>query len=76
MHGVEHKCVSCNRDVASLMPVLPGNATVCGCCLVVMINDNGTFRLASDAEAATPDVQRKLQLARWVRRLFPPGDVQ
>lgn len=63
--GVERKCVSCDRDVASLVAVQSGGA-ICGCCLAVMINDNGTFRLASDAEAAAPDVQRKLQLARWV----------
>jgi hypothetical protein len=55
--GSRHKCVSCDREVASFFPVPVGGTTVCAC-LAVMVNDNGVLRIASDAEADKPGVQR------------------
>lgn len=50
--------------------------TVCVGCLAVLVKERDKFRLATEIEAATPAAQRKLQMARWIRRLSPPGDVQ
>ncbi len=70
------KCISCDRETDSIVPVQEGAMTVCVGCLAVIVKERDKFRLATEAEAATPVAQRKLQMARWIRRLAPPGDVQ
>jgi hypothetical protein len=70
------KCISCERDTDSIVPVPEGAVTVCVGCLAVLVKESGVFRLATEAEASTQGAQRKLQMARLVRRLAPPEDVQ
>ncbi len=70
------KCPACNREMTSILPVQDGMTTVCCACLVVMVMEAGKLRMATEEEAADKAPQRQLVTARWIRRLFPPKDVQ
>lgn len=70
------KCPSCDRDVMSIIPVPEGGMTVCAGCLAVMIMESGQLRVASEQEAEGQVAQRKVTMAKFLRRLCPPGDVQ
>ena len=65
------KCPACNREMTSILPVQDGMTTV-----LVLVMEAGKLRTATEEEAADKAPQRQLVTARWIRRLFPPKDVQ